>query len=76
MHGTHGMEKPDQFITIVTCPECGRTGTATWKGNENSDDADYEMVSKNVSDGFRTGPDSDIYCLDCGVEAITGPNSK
>jgi hypothetical protein len=43
----------------VTCPECGRTGTATWKGNENSDDADYEMVLKIVSNGFLFG--SDFY---------------
>ena len=70
------MPKPDQFITVVTCPECGRTGIATWEKNENFDDADYEMALKNVSEGLRAGSDSIIYCIDCGVEAIVGPNSK
>jgi len=70
------MPRPDQFITVLTCPKCGRTGTATWEENVNFDDADYEMVLKNVSDGFRFGSDSMIYCIDCGVEAITDPNSK
>jgi hypothetical protein len=75
-YGMNGMEQPDQFITVVTCPECGRTGTAAWEENDNFDDADYEMVLKSVSDGFRFGSDSIIYCIECGVEAITGPNSK
>jgi 4-hydroxy-3-methylbut-2-en-1-yl diphosphate synthase IspG/GcpE len=48
------MTKPNQFITVVTCPECGRTGTATWKENNNSDDADYEMVLKDVSVAFAS----------------------
>jgi hypothetical protein len=56
-------------------PGMGRTGTAAWEANETFDDADYEMVLKNVSDGFRFGSDSIIYCIECGVEAIVGPNS-
>jgi hypothetical protein len=70
------MAKLEQFITVVTCPECGRTGTAAWEEKDNFDDADYEMVLKNVSDGFQTGPTSEIYCIDCVIEAITGPKSK
>jgi hypothetical protein len=74
-HGTNGMGKPNQFITVVTCSECGRTGTATWKENENFDDADYEMVLTDVSDGFRFDSEGKIYCIDCGVDAITARNS-
>jgi hypothetical protein len=76
-YGTNGVEKPDQFIAVVTCPECGRTGTATWEEKNNTDDAaDTATVPTNISNGFRAGSESEIYCKDCGVEAITGPNSK
>jgi hypothetical protein len=72
------MAKPEQFITVVTCPECGRTGTAAWEHNENpigsADDAGPLLQS--VSDGFRFGPESEIYCIACGVEAITGRTSN
>jgi len=69
------MASPDQFLIVLTCPECGRTGTAAWEENNNVDDADYEMVLKNVSDDFRSS-DSIIHCIECGVEAITGPTSR
>jgi hypothetical protein len=69
------MPKPDHFMTVVTCPECGRTGTATWEENENSDDADTATVLKNVSNGFRSDSDVAIYCIDCVVNAIVGRTS-
>jgi hypothetical protein len=57
-------------------PRMGRTGTALWEENENSDDADNEMALKNVSDGFRRGHNVDICGVDCGVEAINWPEFK
>jgi hypothetical protein len=73
------MGKAEQFISVVTCPECGRTGTATWEKDENpnaSQDDDEGMLLEGVSDGFRFDLDSKIYCVDCGVEAMTGRSSK
>ena len=71
------MAKSEPFITVVTCPECGRTGTATWEQDENPVDTDDAgPLLKSVSDGFRSGSESEIYCVDCGVEAITGRTSK
>jgi len=63
------MAKREHFVTPVTCPECALNGSATW---EESERGDLETTIKGVSDGFRIGPDGQIYCADCGVKAITG----
>jgi hypothetical protein len=68
------MAKREQFITSLTRPECERTGFATWEENENP--GDLETTLKSVlSDGFRIGPQGEIYCANCGVEAISGKRS-
>jgi len=63
------MAKRERFVTPVTCPQCAINGSATW---EESERGDLETIIKGVSDGFRIGPDGEIYCVDCGVKAIIG----
>jgi len=61
------MAKRERFITPVTCPECALNGSATWKEREN-----LETTIEDVSDGFRIGPDGEMYCTKCGVKAVMG----
>jgi hypothetical protein len=61
------MTKRELFVTPVTCPECALNGSATWEEH-----ADLDTVIKTVSDGFRSGPDGEIFCAGCGVKAIKG----
>ena len=61
--------KRERFVTPVTCPQCALNGSANW---EESELGDLETTIKSVSDGFRIGRDTEIYCADCGVKAIVG----
>jgi len=61
------MAKRERFVTPVTCPECALNGSAVWEER-----GDLETIMKGVSEGFRTGPDGEIYCAECGVKANMG----
>jgi hypothetical protein len=63
------MAKREHFVTHVICPECALNGTATWEENESGN---LETTVKNLSHGFMIGPDTEIYCADCGVKATVG----
>jgi len=58
--------KRERFVMSVTCPVCALNGSATWEENESRN---LEMTIKSLSHGFRTGPDNEILCADCGVKA-------
>ena len=60
------MDKRERFVTSVTCPECALNGSATWEENESGN---LETTIKSLSHGFTVGPDNEIVCTDCGVEA-------
>ena len=66
------MAKRETFGTTVSCPQCGKKGTATWEENENPVHAGglaRELIE--VPFGFRRGQnrdadgDPDIVCNDC-----------
>jgi hypothetical protein len=61
--------KREHFVTPVTCPECALNGSAIWADTERGD---LETKITRVSDGFRVGPDGEIYCAGCGVKAAAG----
>jgi hypothetical protein len=61
--------KREHFVTPVTCPECALNGSATW---EESERGDLETTIKSVTEGFRVGGGTDIYCAECGVKATIG----
>jgi hypothetical protein len=63
------MAKREHFVTHVTCPECALNGSATWEENESGN---LETTVKSLSQGFKIGPDTAIYCDDCGVKATIG----
>lgn len=66
------MAKRETFRAAVSCPRCGKSGSATWEENENPVHAgglDRELV--DVPHGFRRGQnrdadgDPEIICNDC-----------
>lgn len=61
------MTKHEKFVTPVTCPECALNGSATWEER-----GDLETVIQGLSDGFRIGPNAEIFCAHCGVKAVKG----
>jgi hypothetical protein len=63
------MATRELFVTHVTCPECALNGSATWEENESGN---LETTVKSLSLGFKIGPDTQIYCADCGVKATIG----
>jgi|HubBroStandDraft_4_1064222.scaffolds.fasta_scaffold421374_2 hypothetical protein len=63
------MAKREHFVTSVTCPQCALNGSATWEENERGN---LETTIKSLSDGFKIGPATEIYCADCGVKATIG----
>jgi hypothetical protein len=63
------MAKRERFVTPVTCPQCALNGSATWEENESGN---LETTIKNLSNGFKIGPDTVIYCAECGVKATLG----
>ena len=71
------MAKRERFTTSINCPECRKTGTATWEENENSvySAGDLGTTLKGVSEGFRTSGGSG-YCVICGEKATGGGNSN
>jgi hypothetical protein len=63
------MAKREHFVTSVTCPECALNGSATW---EEDASGNLETTIKILSDGFKVGPGTEIYCAECGVKAAIG----
>jgi hypothetical protein len=63
------MAKREHFVTAVTCPECALNGSAAW---EEDAGGHLETTIKSLSDGFKMGPDGEIYCTECGVKANIG----
>jgi hypothetical protein len=72
------MAKGERFITNVLCPECGQSGSATWERDECAivSGRDVGTTLESVSEGFRAGTGGEIYCTNCGVEAISGRTSN
>lgn len=62
------MEKPEQYLQEIRCPECPQQGHATW---EASTEKGGLRILASLSDGFHSlapepGLDPVIICNRCG----------
>ena len=62
------MTKRERYQASLTCPECGRKGTATWEENENPVHSEgiLNQILEEVSQGF-TKIGNQIRCKKCNV---------
>jgi hypothetical protein len=68
------MPRPYSYITRFRCPKCKKAGSAKWEENERVALPHSAQIASltNLSHGFRSGPQNEIYCATCAVQVVTG----
>jgi hypothetical protein len=68
------MPRSHSYVMRFRCPKCKKAGSAKWEENERLvlPRGGQPSILKSLSDGFRAGPQNEIFCAMCTAQVVFG----